>query len=62
MLMMIVAGDHAQNDLAGEKDSWKSELMEKGYEVCARITGMGLLDGIPELYIEEMKNKLLLSN
>lgn len=62
MLMMIVAGDHAQNDLAGEKDSWKSELTEKGYEVCARITGMGLLDGIPELYIEEMKNKLLLSN
>ncbi len=62
MLMMIVAGDHAQNDLAGEEDSWKSELLEKGYEVSEAITGMGLLDGIPQLYVERMKKNLLFSS
>lgn len=61
MLMMIVAGDHAQNDLAGEEDSWKTKLSEKGYEVSTAITGMGLLDGIPQLYTEQMKKRLLLS-
>ncbi|MDO4169509.1 MAG: sirohydrochlorin cobaltochelatase [Lachnospiraceae bacterium] len=61
MLMMIVAGDHAQNDLAGEEDSWKAYLLEQGYEVSTSIIGMGLLDGIPKLYTKQMKKRLLLS-
>lgn len=62
MLMMIVAGDHAQNDLAGDGDSWKTELIKKGYKVSTSIKGMGLVEGIPELYTEQMKNKILLSD
>lgn len=60
MLMMIVAGDHAQNDLAGEEDSWKAKLLQMGYEVSESITGMGLLDGIAGLYVEQMRRNLLL--
>lgn len=62
MLMMIVAGDHAQNDLAGDGESWKTKLMEKGYEVSTVIRGMGLVEGIAELYAERMTQKLLLSD
>lgn len=39
--LMIVAGDHAQNDLAGEEDSWKTELQARGYEVAVQLTGLG---------------------
>ena len=37
---MIVAGDHALNDMAGEEHSWKSELQKKGYtvETCLLYT------------------------
>ena len=40
MLFMFVAGDHAKNDMAGEEDSWKSELEEKGYEVRVILKGL----------------------
>ena len=40
--LMIVAGDHAANDMAGdEEDSWKSILTECGYEVICRAVGLG---------------------
>ncbi len=39
--LMIVAGDHAQNDMAGdEDDSWKVILKSAGYEVDARLWGL----------------------
>ncbi len=39
---MIVAGDHAQNDLAGdEDDSWKSMLRAQGYETEVLLRGLG---------------------
>ena len=40
--LMSVAGDHAQNDMAGpEEDSWKSMLEGKGYKVKNRAQGHG---------------------
>ena len=30
MPFMMVAGDHAKNDMAGEEDSWKSEMENAG--------------------------------
>ncbi len=40
--LMIVAGDHAKNDLAGDgPDSWKSILVRDGYEVEADLRGLG---------------------
>lgn len=40
--LMIVAGDHAQNDLAGDQaDSWKSRLARAGYAVRVQMKGLG---------------------
>lgn len=40
--LMIVAGDHAQNDLAGGgDDSWKSILLRDGYAVDVKLRGLG---------------------
>ena len=50
--MMIVAGDHAKNDLAGdEDDSWKSMLEAEGYEVSCVLRGLGELEGIRDIYV-----------
>lgn len=40
--LMVVAGDHAKNDLAGaEEDSWQSQLEKRGYAVAASWRGWG---------------------
>jgi len=39
---LIVAGDHATNDLVGEDgDSWQSILTREGFEVRAEVKGLG---------------------
>lgn len=49
--LMLVAGDHAMNDMAGgEADSWKSRLEADGYAVTATIQGLGMLPAVRELY------------
>lgn len=57
---MVVAGDHATNDLAGEEeDSWKSQLEAEGYEISCILKGLGEYPGIRKLYIahaEEARN------
>ena len=51
--MMVVAGDHANNDMAGdEEDSWKSILTEAGYEVVCVLEGLGQLPEIQQIYVE----------
>lgn len=53
---MIVAGDHAQNDLAGmEEDSWRSQLLAQGYEVEVNLSGLGSIPEIAELFIAHCK-------
>ncbi len=48
--LMIVAGDHANNDMAGdEADSWKTAFEGAGYEVECRISGLGELEAIRSL-------------
>lgn len=57
MPFMIVAGDHAKNDMAGnEEDSWKSMLENSGYEVHTVLDGLGSLDGIQQIFLEHTKN------
>ena len=54
---MVVAGDHAMNDMAGgEEDSWKSLLEAEGYEVTCVLKGLGEYKGIQKLYAEHAKN------
>lgn len=52
MPFMIVAGDHAQNDMAGEDpDSWKNQLAAAGYEVTCHIKGLGEIPAIRQLFV-----------
>lgn len=49
---MLVAGDHAHNDMAGdEEDSWKRVLEKEGFEVVAKIVGLGELQTIRDIYV-----------
>ena len=49
--LMVVAGDHARNDLAGEdEDSWLSRLTGLGYEVDSNLRGLGEYPGIRNLF------------
>ncbi len=49
---MIVAGDHATNDMAGpEKDSWKSRLEKEGITVLPYLHGMGENDKVAQIYV-----------
>lgn len=52
--LMVVAGDHAHNDMAGDDDdSWKSQFMASGAftSVDAQIAGLGQIPAIQELYV-----------
>ena len=55
MPFMVVAGDHAKNDMAGEDDSWKAELEDAGYEVKALIRGLGEMKGIRNIFVEHIE-------
>jgi len=60
--MMIVAGDHANNDMAGDEEgSWKRVFEDAGYEVVTEIKGLGEIEGIQQLLVEHAKNAELLS-
>lgn len=50
---MVVAGDHANNDMAGdEADSWKTAFESEGYEVVCLLRGLGENEAIRQLYVE----------
>lgn len=52
---MIVAGDHANNDMASdEPESWRSMLIEQGYDVACILTGLGEYVGIRDLFIQHI--------
>ena len=51
--LMIVAGDHANNDMAGdEEDSWKSKFEAEGFEVVCVLEGLGQLEEIQQLFVQ----------
>ena len=52
--LMVVAGDHANNDMAGdEEDSWKSMFLASGAfdSVDCQIAGLGSIEAVENLYI-----------
>lgn len=52
MPFMVVAGDHARNDLAGdEPDSWASQLKKQGLIVFPVLKGMGENPGIQDVFV-----------
>ncbi len=53
--LMVVAGDHANNDMAGEdEDSWLSMFKASGKfdSVDTQIAGLGEIEGIQQIYVE----------
>lgn len=50
--LMIAAGDHAVNDMAGmHKDSWRSLLESAGYRTECRLKGLGEYEGVRQLIV-----------
>lgn len=57
--LMVVAGDHAQNDMAGEEeDSWKSMFKSEGYEVECIVEGLAQSEAIRDMYIEHVQKAI----
>ena len=53
--LMVVAGDHANNDMAGDDDdSWLSMFKASGKfdSVDTQIAGLGEIEGIQQIYVE----------
>ena len=56
--LMVVAGDHANNDMAGDDDdSWKSQFVASGNfeSVDCQIAGLGEIDAIQQIYAAHTK-------
>ena len=50
--LMVVAGDHANNDLAGsEDDSWASQMKKAGMKVVPHLRGLGEIPAIRDIYL-----------
>lgn len=58
---MLVAGDHANHDMAGENDSFASRLQKEGYEAECILRGIGEYPLIRGIYKEHLKKARLLS-
>ncbi|MBW2709566.1 MAG: sirohydrochlorin cobaltochelatase, partial [Deltaproteobacteria bacterium] len=54
---MIVAGDHATNDMAGdEADSWKNILTKQGFKVAPVLKGLGSNDRFAEIFVDHIRD------
>lgn len=54
--LMVVAGDHANNDMAGDEDgSWKTTFENAGYQVECLIKGLGQFESIQSIYVDHVK-------
>ena len=58
MPFMLVAGDHAKNDMAGDEGSWKSQLEDEGYEVRVIMKGLGEFEGIRRIFLEHIEETM----
>ena len=54
--LMVVAGDHANNDMAGaDEDSWKTMFEAAGFTVNCQISGLGRIADVQALYVAHSK-------
>lgn len=57
--LMVVAGDHANNDMAGdEDDSWKSVFESEGFEVECVLKGMGEIPEVQQIYVNHVADAI----
>lgn len=53
---MIVAGDHAKNDMAGDNpESWYSQFVAAGFETKTVVKGLGQYPGIRKILVEHLR-------
>lgn len=55
---MLVAGDHARNDMSGQEDSWAAQLQAAGYPVRCILQGLGECAQIRELFVSHCRTAL----
>lgn len=54
--LMVVAGDHANNDMAGDEEgSWATKFKAAGFEVKPVLRGLGQIYDIQKIYLEHVK-------
>lgn len=59
MPLMVVSGDHATNDMAGdEDDSWKSCFEAEGYDVECILEGLGQNEDIQQIYVSHTQDAI----
>ncbi|MCT4660354.1 MAG: sirohydrochlorin cobaltochelatase [Tissierellales bacterium] len=58
MPLMIVAGDHAINDMAGDEDSYKTMLSERNIETDCILEGLGQNEGIQDIFVKRVAESL----
>ncbi|MEG1428592.1 MAG: sirohydrochlorin cobaltochelatase [Hydrogenoanaerobacterium sp.] len=51
---MLVAGEHAVKDLAGENDSWNTVLLREGFKTYITLKGLGEEPAIQELFVQHL--------
>ena len=57
--LMIVAGDHANNDMAGDEDgSWKTEFEKEGFEVECVLRGMGEFGEVQQMFVDHVADAI----
>lgn len=55
--LMVVSGDHAKNDMAGEEeDSFKNLLLKEGFKVNVYLHGLGELEDFQNIYIKHIED------
>lgn len=53
--LMLVAGVHARDDMAGEEEgSWRSVLAQMGFRVECRLQGLGEMDAWADIYVQNI--------
>ena len=56
MPLMLVAGNHAKNDLAGDEgDSWKNRLEARGFDIRLRLEGLGASAAVQQRFVEKAR-------
>lgn len=59
MPLLLVAGDHANQDMAGDdEESWKNKFIAEGYEVEVYLHGLGENKEIQDLYVQHVHDAI----
>ena len=57
--LMVVAGDHAHNDMAGDaEDTWKAVFADAGYETQCVLKGLGQYPAVQQMFVDHVADAL----